>query len=334
MAQAGRPRKILRAVLVALLVVLGGPEGAARAQGKGGVAEQLLEKAIVQYGLADFEAAVKLLDKALAKAKKKTTRAKVLLYLGANYIEMGQEHDADGAFIKALKIRPGLLMPDEFKTRIKKAFRQVKDRSRGTLLVGSKPAGSKIKVDGEDKGTTPRSLKLGIGTHKVAVQGPGGKWKTSEVTIYPDGKARFTATFKQPRRPKTPKVRQQRGGRLWTWVLAGTAAAAAGVGLGMYLWADAEHDEWLELQDPKLHPGKLDEARLVELEDSVQGKEIGSWVCFGVAGAMAITSAVLFFVEGGKESSERRQTGMIRLGRFELTPVVGQHSGLLLRAEF
>ena len=73
------------------------------------------------------------------------------------------------------------------------------------------------------------------------------------------------------------------------------AAVAGGIGLGVA--AKADHDNWQQ-------PG-LDLERWGDLKSSGENKQLAANVMIGVGVALAVTSAVLFFIEG--RGKERRQ---------------------------
>ena len=79
-------------------------------------------------------------------------------------------------------------------------------------------------------------------------------------------------------------------GRRWTWVVAGGAVVAGAVGMGLGISASGEYGEYKEAETSV--------SRYPELEDSIRTKSIAANAMFGVAGGLAVTAAVLFFVEG------------------------------------
>jgi len=124
---------------------------------------------------------------------------------------------------------------------------------------------------------------------------------------------------------RTPTSKQ---GRLWTWILAGSAAALGGAGLGLWLSADADHGEWTRLQDPPQQPVK-DAQRLEELEDSIRTKETASWALFGVAGGLAVTAVALFFIEAQPLMRQGgRPTALIPLGAAGINIFTGDSVGV------
>ena len=299
-----------------------------------GKADKLLEEGVIQYGLADFETSLDKLKLALQGAKSPDTLAKIHLFLGANYMDIGKQAKADAAFLQALKHDPGLKLPEEFKSSQKVAFERVRLQARGELRVTSNIK-TRVLVGGVAAGKTPYRGKLGIGSHVISIMGPQGKWRTETVVLFPDRETSIRANFKLPKKPprRVPKKDGASGGRIWTWVAAGTAVAVAGVGMGLWFAGDSDYTEWQELQLDAA-TARANEQRLGELEDTIRAKELGAYISFGVAGAVAVTSVVLFFLEGRPGRAERRASGLRLLGNVEVTPVFGRRSGLSLTARF
>ncbi len=304
----------------------------ARAEDTKGQAGKLLEQGVIQYGMADFETSVDKLKLALQHAKSPDTLAKIHLFLGANYMDTGKQKQADAAFLQALKHDPKLKLPEEFKSSQKVAFEKVRLDARGDLRVSSNIK-TRVMVDGVAAGKTPYRAKLAIGSHVVAILGPRGKWRTETVILFPGRETGIKANFKMVKKPRRGAGKPKKsGGRLWTWIAAGSAVAVAGVGLGLWFAGDSDYSEWQDLQ-PDAATAAANDERLTELEDSIRAKEIGAYVSFGVAGALAVTSVVLFFVEGRGASKERRAS-FIDLGGVELRPFMGRTSGLILQGSF
>ena len=303
-----------------------------RAEDKKEQAGKLLEQGVIQYGMADFETSVDKLKLALQHAKSPDTLAKIHLFLGANYMDTGKQKLADAAFLQALKHDPALKLPEEFKSSQKVAFEKVRLGARGELRVSSNIK-TKVMVDGVAAGMTPYRSRLAIGSHVVAILGPKGKWRTETVILFPNRDTSIKANFKMAKKPRRGGDRRKKsGGRLWTWIAAGTAVAVAGVGLGLWFAGESDYSEWQDLQPDVLTAAANDE-RLGELEDSIRAKELGAYISFGVAGALAATSVVLFFMEGRGARKERRAS-LLNFGGVELRPVMGRTSGLMLEGSF
>ena len=200
----------------------------------------------------------------------------------------------------------------------------------GTLSVSSTPAGAKVLVDGKRAGTTPlEGHPLPPGRHRVAVQREGYRPWRRQVTVEPDRKislaleletAKLPATLPAHRPAEPPSFWRRE--RRWTWVAAGTAAAFALAGAGVGLSTLADHDEYANTDDPR---------RFDELEQTIPSRVTATNVLFGIAGAAALTSVVLLFLEGRTPTGE---SGQERAGGLRVTPVAGQLSGVVLGARF
>jgi hypothetical protein len=92
------------------------------------------------------------------------------------------------------------------------------------------------------------------------------------------------------------------GPRIWTWVAGGVAVAALAAAIGFGLSAEADRDTL----DRRYPDGAITDPTDLSLRDDARGKALTADVLFGVAGAAAVTSIVLFYYEG-RPHSERAQ---------------------------
>lgn len=173
----------------------------------------------------------------------------------------------------------------------------------GGVKVTSMPAGAALKVDGKEKGKAPAIAgKLKPGKHTVELTLSGYKPVTREVVVEAGKELAVEVKLEKrpanlPRpvlQPVTPSVKKR--GRLWTWVAAGSAVALAGVGIGFGLWAQSGYDEYVEVASTGTR------ARYDTLKDAVPMRATVSTIGFATAGALAVTAAVLFFLEPRGES--------------------------------
>ena len=106
--------------------------------------------------------------------------------------------------------------------------------------------------------------------------------------------------------PVTPDPARP-GGRLpvWTLVTAGAAVALVGAGLGLGLWASSGWDEYNETTD---------EDRYDELRDAVPVRSTAANICYGLAGAMAVTSALVYLLVERKKKTERPSPATVSVG--------------------
>ena len=108
------------------------------------------------------------------------------------------------------------------------------------------------------------------------------------------------------------------GRRLWTWVAAGGAVVSLGLGIGVTASAASDYDEYQTTPDPE---------RFDLLAGRIEDKRIVFGVMYGVAGALAVTSAVLYWLEGRSLEHGPRATS--------IEPLLGRgFAGARLRARF
>lgn len=88
-------------------------------------------------------------------------------------------------------------------------------------------------------------------------------------------------------------------GRRWTWITAAGSLVTGIVGMGLGIAAHVDYGTYKNSGTPS--------SQYADLESGVSAKATGANVMFVVAGALAITTAVLYFVEGkSKERSAKR----------------------------
>lgn len=131
-----------------------------------------------------------------------------------------------------------------------------------------------------------------------------------------------------PAKPRAP-ASAQRGGRLWTWVALGGAAAFGAGALAVGLSANAEYDDLVDLCQPNCSDGQVDTVRDLALATDVL------WI---TAAALGVAAGVLYFVEGRATEGPARAAssgkGRGAAQRWMLAPVINGHSvgvGAVLR---
>ncbi len=241
---------------------------------------------------------------------------------------MGEQDKAEGAFREALKRDPELsLNAKQVKPEMVELLARVRNGVRGYLSV-SADGDATVQLDGEGVGRAPYEVLVPVGPHRVVVRCAGGE-RAKRVVVRHGATARFAARCVVPGGGAAAASGDARDGmarrpRLWTWVVAGTAVAALGVAIGLGASASADYSEFEDL----LASGRRDETRREELESAIQSKSLGANVMFGVAGGLAATAVVLFFLEG--RAPARKQTA--RAAGLQL--MVGPVTGLGLRLPF
>jgi hypothetical protein len=273
-------------------------------------AEDLLREAVQAQETAQFERSLKLLHRAREWAGSPELLGRIYLMLGVTYAIMEKEPDARQAFRDALTHTPDLRPdPAGLKPSILKLFRTVRREMQGQLVVTADQPGAIVLVDGREVGRTPLQLKVRVGAHRVEVRSAAGAPADTRRVIVSVGKQLAVSVTLGPL-PTRPSR-----GRLWTWIAAGGAALTLIVGVGLGASAQSDYNEY---SDPA-----TGRARGEELAGSIRTKSTAANVMFGVAGAMAVASVVLFFVEG-RGSREARRAHW-------LAPLQGRTAGLTLR---
>lgn len=210
--------------------------------------------------------------------------------IGTHQVEV-RGADGERRLERRVTLRPGARVELEARPGPKAA----------ALRVASRPPGAEVLVDGRAVGQTPLERPLPLGAHRLALRLEGYRVHEQDVRIN-EGGAEVSATLEPlvaATPPPLPAAQPRR--RLWTWIATGGAVALAAVGVGFAVSADLDYDEYQTTQDPD---------RFRELEDAVPRKAAIGYSAIGVAGALAVTAVVLYFVEG-RPAGERR--GAVRL---------------------
>jgi len=138
-------------------------------------AEALLEEGLVRLRVGKFKKSLKVLKRALRKAKDPKIKAKVRLNLGVVYAVLRKKRKARKAFTAALKLDASLVLKKgEVKDKAIAMFEAVRARMKGTLMVKADVAGAAVLVDGKEAGKVPLSAKVVVGRHKVEVVSADG----------------------------------------------------------------------------------------------------------------------------------------------------------------
>lgn len=188
----------------------------------------------------------------------------------------------------------------------------------GRLQVATRPRGAAVWVDGQQVGVSPTTVeRLETGEHDVEARLEGRASIRRKVFVEAGATARveleLVRAAGRDRDGVTPARR-----RIWTWVAGGGALLFAGIGIGLWRAGVADYELYQVTNDPSLFR---------QLEESIPKKYIAADVMFGLAGALAATSVVLFFVEGRPRAAASRARG----AGLALSPTLG---GMRLDARF
>jgi hypothetical protein len=173
------------------------------------------------------------------------------------------------------------------------------------LTVRTAPPGATLLVDGRPVGRTPVvRAPLEGGPHRLTLERAGWRARVVEIDVAPGAEKDLELRMDPVRAPpasgpttlpaKPPPPRPRR----WTWIVGGSAVLTLGAGLGVGLSARADHEAWSEEW--------VDRERWDGLRHSGERKELAANVLFGVGAALAVTAAVLYFVEGRARRTEAR----------------------------
>jgi hypothetical protein len=192
----------------------------------------------------------------------------------------------------------------------------------GMLLATSQPPGATVMVGDRVLGTTPLreallptgdldiELRLeGYQSHRTQVEiGPGLRTMVNAVLV-PSGSARESKTVAiAAARP----LRQRRRSRLWTWVTAGSVGVAVGLGIGFSVSARANNDRVQESLTVALDGNESASIDQIRYLQGVRDRDSTiANVAFGVAGVLAITSVILFFIEGGTFTERAEKPALV-----------------------
>jgi len=205
----------------------------------------------------------------------------------------------------------------------------------GTVAVETDAIGATVFVDGHRSGDTPLEgpLFVDLGEHEIVLKRGGDELHREVVKVA--GGQQVTVTIKGASvaapaigeeksadvvEPKREPKQEPKPKRVWTWVALGAGAAAgiAGGVIGGISMKD-KSDFLDRCGDDSCGPVAADE------RDRIKRLSLTADILYGVAGALAITAVILFFVEPDDEDEEtvavlpsagRGSAGLSVTGRF------------------
>ena len=293
-------------------------------------AESLFKKAKSQYALVQFDEALETLSKAEAVAKDPGLKSKILIYQGLIHGGMENGGKAVAAFIKALKASPDAcnFMPKS-KTLLIGFCRAERQKMRGTLVVTVTPADSEVWLDGKKIKGGGR-ISLLIGSHRIMVKSPDSRQQVKKVIVYADKETKENFTFDPFPTPAKQPIKKK---RLWTWIALGGAGAAAVTGIALQISARSKYGEWLE--GASQNTLTQDEADYInDLSAQVSREEAASWVMIGLAGAAAVGTVALYFMENRSPEKPVTKKKKSAWSATQIVPLVGRSQGVTIRVHF
>jgi len=234
--------------------------------------------------------------------------------------QLGDVPKALRAYRDYLRLSPDAKDKQAVSDSIANLERKLKERGLQQVMIFAEPATAAITVDGKELGTSPASIELTAGEHKVTVKAEGhetvdrpfavalGRTDELTITLKPAGAAapaaesppaKTDSTAKAEAAPaaststatvtSTPGAKPR--GRLFTWVAAGVAVVGFGAGIGLGVTAQGAAS--------RLTSGlAMDRDMADAWKGQASSMSLGANVCYGVAAVALIAAAVLFFLEG------------------------------------
>jgi hypothetical protein len=285
----------------------------------------MFQRAVEQYSVTEFERSIALLQRAQELTRDPELLGRIQLYLGVNFLVLGDRSAAAAAFAAALGHDPELTIdPARFNTEAIGLFGEVRREVKGELIVTSPTSAAEVIVDGRRAGVTPYRGRHSVGVHRLMVRSAQGQRlllaqrvvlrqdRQTVVKVPPLAPTAGAATVPDAisvanRHAPGAAPQAAPGTRLWTWVAAGSAAAALAAGVGLGLSARADHEAYSDCSAP---PPELE-----RLQDRGETKNLAANTLFGVAGVLAVTSVILFVLEGHSgEASGTKQASLPDIG--------------------
>jgi tetratricopeptide (TPR) repeat protein len=240
----------------ALLLVSGTPGAQARGNPQLAKGKRLLERAEDDKALKAFKRALKW------RKNRRSDKVTIHLYLGITYFNLIRKKQARVSFRRALKLNPKAQLPVDVSPKIQELWSEV-----SAELKPPKPTPDPGRGAGQGGEGDP--------------EGQGGEGD-------PEGQG--DENRPPPVSPSTSMGEMRSSGKsFWpAWTLLGVGLAAGGTGVALGLLAKDRAADANDLHVPH------DEAQA--RHDSASNMALTANILFGVAGAAAIASGILFYV--------------------------------------
>jgi PEGA domain/Tetratricopeptide repeat len=278
----------LSALSIAVAVAHAQPPAQQRAQ-----ARELYSNGQQLFRQGDFGGA----QRAFEEAYRAVPNPVVLLSIAECYVRMEQYQKAIETFRTYLLERANA--PDRAQVE---AQIQTLQSKPATLNVMSNVDGAVIMIDGQDSGRlAPAELTLSPGEHRLTLTQDGYHAAEQIVSLGPGSRDTVRITLVEAPAapvadaPPPEPVQEERGPRhptpaFWTAIGFTSAAVVAGSVLGgLTLKKEKEYNE--------------DENRTEKMATRGERMALFTDVCFGIAGAGAVTALVLYLTSGSKAES-------------------------------
>ena len=307
-------------VLVALLLLFGLMTPAhAQEIGSRDLETPAMRQAVQLYSEGKFRSALSMLETIWNRAATEAEdRAQIQLYIGLCQAALG--NSPIEAFGRAVQEDAQVeLDAAQHHPRIVNAFRSVQRKLTGVLKLDGPTDSAVIRIDGIQR-VPPLTQRFLVGEHLIEAAIPGDdSYFSRQIRVDAGDVIEIRVPKPTPRAkgvseavPVTlegagarPNRSAAASGRFWTWVTGGAAIAAAGVAAGFSVVAVNDKnaaDSLFDAVEAGEQPAEPNRHRYEQLQDDVSTNQTIANVSWGIAGALAITSLILFFVE--RDSSE------------------------------
>jgi tetratricopeptide (TPR) repeat protein len=314
------PVSFLLLCMAALAVLPVGVAHATPSAQQRALARELYTKGQQLFREGDYPAA----EHSFEEAYRVAPTPVVLLSIAECQVRTEQFERAAETLETYLREKPDAKDKNEVRTQI-----ETLRHKPASLTVSSNIAGADIWVDGNDTGmSTPADLSLSPGVHTVTLVRDGYVRTDQSIRLSPAGRdtIRFTmmpeaqapvaaaAAATASEQPAEEPSGRHFGPAFWAATGVGIAAVGAGVALGVI--ALKKVDEYNANPTQK----RLDQGERIALSADI---------CYGIAGAAAVTAVVVYFTSGSKKSAEAQPQA------FQLAPSFARHgAGLAARTQF
>jgi len=286
-----RPRWTVPPLLLALLLALSGTDALAANAADRTTARRAFERGSRLYQQARYAEAAA----AFEEAYRAVPNGVVLYNLGQCYEKLGELEKALSSYQEYLRLVPQAEDREAVQTIIAGLEGRLEAVKRPKVTLSSEPSGALVSLDGQERGPTPWSEPVEVGTHQLSLELKGYQSLRRELEVRAGEPVQLHLVLTPipevtPAPAATAAAQPSPRGRTWTWVAAGAAGAAAAGAVSLGLLARADSQELLA------RPHERAEAQA--LHDSARGKSRAANVLYGVAGVAAAAGVTLFFVEG------------------------------------
>jgi hypothetical protein len=153
-----------------------------------------------EEAIAQLKRALVLYEEGLASVGKLEAVAETLGYLGATAMALGYDGDARDYFRNVIAMMPGAEPLDEFPDETKAFFAKTKKKllkkKKGGLKIVTEPPGATVRVDGEERGKSPLTVKgLVRGNHYVQAYSDAAGLASARVRVKGKGTKEVNLTL-------------------------------------------------------------------------------------------------------------------------------------------